>query len=317
MPHRPVANGVANVNVGSPHELDTIELGDRVIKGTGTSRREGEIRAVLGIGDKVHYKVQWDEMHDLNLKHDTVTIMHRFKESGGSRPAIFTLQLVFLAVLGGLAYAYFFTPQVFGGHTTLGPTPIAVPWFGALGAVLISITGVVEHPHDWDPSNRFWHWVRPFIGASLGVISVLILQAGILAVGNAPNANPAPPSNLLYYLLAFLVGYREETFRELIKRLTDVVLGPGGAPGKAPTISSVNPIKGKAGGGETVLIVGENLADTQSIKFGSNPASFKVDGDSQITASTPQGTPRLDVPVVVTTKAGSVSAGTFSYTGQS
>src|SRR5262249_49769675 len=136
------------------------------------------------------------------------------------------------------------------------------------GAVLISLTGVFAHKNDWDKELWPWHISRPLIGIALGVVSVLILQAGILAVGSSPNtqsesnntkptntstppasagsqapnpdsqpantgsqpgntgAQPAnnnqpvnsnstngKPSNLLYYLIAFLVGYREETFR--------------------------------------------------------------------------------------------------------
>jgi hypothetical protein len=48
------------------------------------------------------------------------------------------------------------------------------------------------------------------------------------------------PTNLLYYLVAFLVGYREETFRELIKRLVDIILSPGNGAG-APAKTGVNP----------------------------------------------------------------------------
>jgi hypothetical protein len=88
-----------------------------------------------------------------------------------------------------------------------------------LGAVLISLTGIFEHEHDWDEGLWPWHLARPLIGMGLAVVSVLILQAGILAVGATPQPQPTIPKNLLYYLVAFSVGYREQTFRELIKRL--------------------------------------------------------------------------------------------------
>ena len=52
--------------------------------------------------------------------------------------------------------------------------PVGVPWFGAVGAVLISLTGVFAHEHDWDPNYWPWHVARPFVGASLGVVGVLI-----------------------------------------------------------------------------------------------------------------------------------------------
>ena len=31
----------------------------------------------------------------------------------------------------------------------------------------------------------------------------------------------------IYHVLAFIVGYREETFRDLLKRVTDLILRPG------------------------------------------------------------------------------------------
>ena len=114
---------------------------------------------------------------------------------------------------------------------SLGSVPLAVIWFGALGAVLISLTGIVEHAHDWDKSFALWHLSRPLVGASLAVIGVLIVQAGVLAIGSTPSASAETPKNLLYYLIAFLVGYREETFRELIKRLVDL---DSRLPGRPP-----------------------------------------------------------------------------------
>jgi len=33
--------------------------------------------------------------------------------------------------------------------------PVGVPWFGAVGAVLISLTGVFAHEHDWDPNYPY------------------------------------------------------------------------------------------------------------------------------------------------------------------
>src|SRR5579864_2495573 len=176
------------------------------------------------------------------------------------RKTTFGLALLYLTVILAIGLIFFvkrnllfFVPDAFG------PVPVGVPWFGALGAVLISLTGVLEHEHDWDDSYWPWHVARPLIGVAFGVVSVLILQAGVLSLASTPmqpgststpSATPTPqptptqpsstpqtpptssskiPANnyLLYYLVAFLVGYREETFRELIKRLVDIILAPG------------------------------------------------------------------------------------------
>ena len=78
----------------------------------------------------------------------------------------------------------------------------------------------------------------------------------------------AGPSTLLpYYVLAFLVGFREGTFRNLIKRAADVLLGPGD-PGAPPAGITVQPApvhfgKGPAGGrkSETVTVTNSGTGD--------------------------------------------------------
>src|SRR5438552_3959067 len=115
-----------------------------------------------------------------------------------NRNKIFAVEIVYLSIILILALLFFikrsflcFVPAAFG------PVPVGVPWFGALGAVLISLTGVFDHKHDWDDSYWPWHLARPLIGIELGVVSVIILQSGILAIGSSPPPQPAaPPANL-------------------------------------------------------------------------------------------------------------------------
>jgi hypothetical protein len=233
---------------------------------------------------------------------------------GGSQPAIFTIQVFYLTILAVLATIYFTDRNMIGLPESIGPVSIAVPWFGALGAVLISLVGVTEHRNDWDPSYRFWHWSRPLLGASFGAISVLIFQAGILAVGSTPSAKPADiPHNLLYYIVAFAVGYRDETFRELMKRLTDVIFSQGPTTTGGLVASSLSPQSGPAAGGTLVTVLGSGLKDTDSVRFGAVPAKFHVDGDSQVTVTSPAGQPRTTVPITIAAKSGSAVAGTFTY----
>jgi hypothetical protein len=237
------------------------------------------------------------------------------KPWGGSQGVIFSLQIVYLTILAALAIIYFTNRGLIDLPESLGPVPVAVPWFGALGAVLISLVGVTEHRNDWDPAYRFWHWSRPLLGASFGSISVLIFQAGILAVGTTPAAGQLnTPKNLLYFLVAFVVGYREETFRELIKRLTDVIFSPGPSPSSSgPAISSISPQSGPAAGGTIVTALGSGLSQTDSVRFGVTPAKFHLDGDSQITVTTPPGQAGTTVSVSVGAKVASIGAGTFTY----
>lgn len=228
------------------------------------------------------------------------------------------LYLLVILILGLLFFTrrswLFFVPDA----NAFGPVPVGVPWFGALGAVLISLTGVFDHKRDWD--NDFWPWhvARPLIGIGLGVVSVIILQAGILAVGSSPqpqaNSHPAQiPSNLLYYLVAFLVGYREETFRDLIKRLVDVILTPGAGSSIIPTINAVNPTQALHSAAIQVIITGAGLTSTQSVKFGQSVGQFTVNSDAQLTVTTPMVQAAGAVPLTVTTKGGSATI-PFTFT---
>ena len=227
------------------------------------------------------------------------------------RTSIFVVQIGWIIVLGALAAVFFIQRSCIPFGDSLGSVPLAVVWFGALGAVLISLTGIVEHAHDWDASYALWHLSRPVVGASLAVVGVLILQAGVLAAGSTPTNPPEISKNLLYYLVAFLVGYREETFRELIKRLVDLVFAPATVR-VAPTITSLAPSTAAAAGGVPVVVSGSGFTGTIAVMFGSKAAPFHVDSDGQITAQLPAGTAG-QVIVTVKGKTGAATA-PFQYT---
>jgi len=122
-----------------------------------------------------------------------------------------------------------------------GIIPLAVPWFGALGAVTISIYGAVAHYDDWQTKFNAWHVVRPAIGAITGTMAYLILIGVIQATGTTPSMtaaakNTTSAASITYLVVAFVVGYREDTFRTLVKRVVDVLLSPGDVK-TAPTVS--------------------------------------------------------------------------------
>jgi hypothetical protein len=131
-------------------------------------------------------------------------------------------------------------PPIFLGDVL----PIAVPWFGAVGAVLVSLEGIFAYgQRDWDPKFNYWHIGRPLFGAVLGIIAFFTYVLIVISSGSVPAfldggaARSAPKDYIIYYIVAFLVGYREETFRELIRRVTDLILKPGSASSDAPAVT--------------------------------------------------------------------------------
>jgi hypothetical protein len=78
----------------------------------------------------------------------------------------------------------------------------------------------------------------------------------------------------------------------------------------APTITSVTPATGPAGGGTSVTIAGTNLTGATAVSFGANAATtFTVDSSAQITATSPAGSGTVDV--TVTTAGGTSATGAF------
>lgn len=137
--------------------------------------------------------------------------------------SLFALEIVYLAILLG-AFVVFETSSGVRDALPdrLGPLPVEVPWFGALGGALISLTGMVEHRSEWDHSYKYWHYSRPLVGAVIGSLGALVF----FVLSDTASAGATAINVTVFDVVAFLVGYREESFRELIKRVTDLLLRP-------------------------------------------------------------------------------------------
>lgn len=235
-----------------------------------------------------------------------------------ARETMFALEVFYLVALLTAAATYIY--GVYSLPGSLGTVPLGVPWFGALGAVIISLTGTVTHAKDWDATMAYWHISRPLVGASTAVVAVLIMQAGLTAVGSGPQdgvvSNPGSTHNVLYYVVAFAVGYRESTFRQLLARVIDVILNPGPPPVRAAhhAVLTISPTQGPRAGGTPLDITGSGLAATTAVSIGGVAANFKIISDSHLNVVTPPGANAGQVPVTVTAKTGSVSAPEFTYT---
>jgi len=220
---------------------------------------------------------------------------------GSSRAGIFVIQLVYLLCLGVFVIMYRAGWVIDVRRDFFGPVPFLVPWFGAVGAVVLSLSGVFEHKRDWDPEDCYWYWSRPLIGGVTSTVSVLIFQSGILAVGgDLPNtAHNTATKNLLYYLVAFVAGYRENVFRELIRRIADLILQPG-QQAPAPAVSSVVPPQVASGKRADVVVHGSGFTGTTVVKLGSVGIPFVFDSDTQLTVTIPAGAAKGTQTLLIT-----------------
>ncbi|BCM93925.1 hypothetical protein IAD21_05820 [Abditibacteriota bacterium] len=75
-----------------------------------------------------------------------------------------------------------------------------------------------------------------------------------------------------------------------------------------PTVTGVNPNQGLAG--DSVVLTGQDLSTTNSVKFNGVEATFHVDSDTQITATVPTGA--TTGPIKVTNGGGSTETSPFT-----
>ncbi|GAC1592489.1 MAG: hypothetical protein NVS3B21_12190 [Acidimicrobiales bacterium] len=80
--------------------------------------------------------------------------------------------------------------------------------------------------------------------------------------------------------------------------------GSGGS-GCTPVVNSISPTSGPASGGTVVTITGCGFTGATQVNFGGNPSPhYNVDSDTQITATSPPGTPGAVVDITVFTPSG-------------
>lgn len=232
-----------------------------------------------------------------------------FTRGDNQRKWVFTytaVWLVGLALLGWMAVTGQKLPVDVAIPDTLRIIPSAVPWYGALGGVLISLVGIHEHRYDWD--RRYWTWyvARPMVGAFVAIVAVLIFQSGVLAIGvNPVEDTTSGPKDLFYYVIAFATGYREDAFRTLLRKVVDMLFtSKDGAA--VPTITDVDPKQGPIG--IEVTIKGTGLKTVEAVRFqGVDVEEFSKGSDASILTKVPKGLDPGPVDVTVSTPDASVT----------
>jgi hypothetical protein len=83
-----------------------------------------------------------------------------------------------------------------------------------------------------------------------------------------------------------------------------------------PRIVGISPTGGSFMETTEVTVTGDNFAEVESVTFGTEKVSFRIDSETMLTAVVPPGPALSSVPVKVATAAGSVvAAGAYAYEG--
>jgi hypothetical protein len=121
------------------------------------------------------------------------------------------------------------------------------------------------------------------LGAALGTVAALIavLFLGTIAKNSDGSVNISPVGAATLMVVAFIVGYKQETFRQLLSRATDVILGPG-TPTPASDSFTLDAMKVDFGqtavNGESRRNLGVANRGRRLLVVGSNQVSVAGDG---------------------------------------
>jgi hypothetical protein len=116
----------------------------------------------------------------------------------------------------------------------LGRLPFEAVWFGAAGGWLISAQGIFDHNTEWRRSYDYWHYVRPVLGSLMGTLGCLVF----IVLNDAATKSHLATNAVFYDVVALAIGYREQSFRELIAKLFDTIILPGEKKEEAPVTGS-------------------------------------------------------------------------------
>jgi hypothetical protein len=111
-------------------------------------------------------------------------------------------------------------------------------WTGAIGGTTIVYWGLIQHTIalDFDDQYKYWYVLKPILGAITGVMTVIVLKAGLFTFQG--SANVTTQGELALYIFAFLAGFSERFFIQLVDRvLTALFSGSTPSDTKSPAVS--------------------------------------------------------------------------------
>lgn len=159
---------------------------------------------------------------------------------------ILLLSLV-LVIASAIAFSTGWAPLKRISSPVGGVLPLAAIWAGALGGLSNAIYGLAKNwslfyvPNSIQATKwNAWYLVQLPLGAIFGSFAVLIVVffVGSVAVTKEGTPDLSTGGVATMAVIAYAVGFRQETFRELITRVFDVILGPGSKQQPAPALGT-------------------------------------------------------------------------------
>jgi len=143
------------------------------------------------------------------------------KWSYGIGIRLFLYELVWAILVLTVLIYWLGGPAFSGGSSDLIYLIGSMIW-GGLGGVIGAWYALVKHiaiEQDFDKQHSIWYLNSPIMGIGVGAVVYAILRAGLLSI-MGPTESIASP--FVIYLLAWLAGYQQNVFTEIVKRILKV-----------------------------------------------------------------------------------------------
>lgn len=96
---------------------------------------------------------------------------------------------------------------------------------GGIGGIVYCMRGLYVNVcagAGWNPRWMPWYFIRPVVSLVCGVVSYLILKAGLLVLESAPRETS---NHLGFYVLAFIAGLNVDKFLGKIEDIAQTTWG--------------------------------------------------------------------------------------------
>ena len=157
----------------------------------------------------------------------------------GAVLSILALQSLILLILflGWVVGQWAWLRHSFPGGLFAGSFPIVVTWAGAAGGIAHAVRGLTTHwsryvdPWTSDEERQKWNaWslAQGPLGAVYGSAGILLLVVvlGVIGSGSSGNLDLSPAGRLTLSAIAFLIGYHQQIFHDMITRTVEAIFAP-------------------------------------------------------------------------------------------
>jgi hypothetical protein len=97
--------------------------------------------------------------------------------------------------------------------------------WGGFGGVIGALLALIKHiaiDQDFDKQHTWWYFSSPTMGVGMGAVVYLFLHVGLFSIVGADTDIASP---LVIYVFAWLAGYQQNIFTDLVKRMMKTLMG--------------------------------------------------------------------------------------------